>query len=364
MVVVFGVFPPPVTGMSLCTDRVARHLSDSCRVRRFNLSDGSAKITWPFRIRKFFRMIAAIARMAFSPSLRGALLYMPANYRGAMYYNLAAALVARIRGWRVALHHHVYYYLHSYDWRLPWLDRLMPPGSAHLALCCEMAQRLDELYAFRREKRLLPSTILLTDEPKAVGSHDAHREPPRGVRRLGHLSNLSVAKGSVDALHVFDRLREHGHDVELVIAGPVMEPIVQREIDALCQRYGHRVDYRGPVYGEEKRRFFEDVDVVLFPSRMEAQPIVLSEAFALGKPVISKALSCIPSLTGQPAWTVDPQADYVEFAATLVTQWIDQPDQYVKASEAATRRAAALRRDAEQKLQEFTAWARDAQSAP
>jgi glycosyltransferase involved in cell wall biosynthesis len=135
-----------------------------------------------------------------------------------------------------------------------------------------------------------------------------------------------------------------------------MEPAVQRELDTVRKSHGDHVDYRGPVYGEDKAQFYSDVDVVLFPSKMEAQPIVLSEAFAVGKPVIAKALSCIPSLIGESSWTVDPQADYVEFAVRLVEHWLGNPDAYSKASDFAARRATMLSEDAEQKLQDFAVW--------
>jgi glycosyltransferase involved in cell wall biosynthesis len=281
---------------------------------------------------------------------------MPANYRGALYYNLAAAAIARLRGWRVAVHHHVYYYLNRYDWRIRLLDRLLPKGSAHLVLCCEMSRELAEKYQFRAERRLLPSTILLTNDFAA--GPPANHTMPRAVRRLGHISNLSVAKGTLDACRVFTTLRKAGYDVELIVAGPIMDSAVQQELDGLRERHGAHLDYRGPAYGDDKRRFFEDVDVVLFPSKMEAQPIVLSEAFAFGKPVIAKSLSCIPSLIAEPSWTINPQEDFGSNAADLLARWIQNPGDYGRAREHAFGRASALRLDAEEKQRDFVRWIR------
>ncbi|MCG3024525.1 glycosyltransferase, partial [Escherichia coli] len=48
------------------------------------------------------------------------------------------------------------------------------------------------------------------------------------------------------------------------------------------------VKYFGPVYGEDKTRFLNDLDVFIFPSRYynEAEPLVVYEAAASGNYVI------------------------------------------------------------------------------
>ncbi len=58
-----------------------------------------------------------------------------------------------------------------------------------------------------------------------------------------------------------------------------------------------RFDYRGPVYGAEKQKFFRDIHAKVFPTRsLDAQPLVIMEAFAHGRPVVSFAKGCIPDM--------------------------------------------------------------------
>jgi glycosyltransferase involved in cell wall biosynthesis len=282
-------------------------------------------------------------------------LYMPLNAGGAMYYNIAAALVARARGWRTVVHHHVYLYLRNYDWRVRVLDRLLGSRGMHLALCPDMRRRLIELYGAKTPCAYLPSTI--------VGSLDGGDSAPTGAevrapRRLGHISNLTEAKGALLAIRTFAQLRAEGHDVEMILAGPSTEPAVDRAIEDAQRAFGVSFDYRGPVYGEEKKQFFQDIDVLLFPStfRMEAQPIVLSEAFAFGKPALAIAISCVPSLIGPAAWHVCPKKDFIEFAAELIGRWQANPEEYAAAQEYATRRSRELSEDAARSLARLADW--------
>lgn len=356
LVIVLGVFPPPVTGMSLCTERVAKAFAEQCDVDRANVSDGSPRVTWAFRIRKSLRMIAVLVRLALKPGLRGAVLYMPLNAAAAMYFNLAAAAIARLRGWRTVVHHHVYLYLNRRDWRVGLLDRLIGSRGLHLPLCTDMRQRLIDLYDIQAPCAYVPSTIMLAGEERTAS------EPPAGVsrpvRRLGHISNLTQAKGAIIAIRTFAKLCEEGQDVELIVAGPATEQIVDDEIAAAAQKFPGRFDYRGPVYGAAKAAFFDDIDVLLFPSsfRYEAQPIVLSEAFAYGKPALAFGISCIPSLVGHSEWHVCPQGDFAEFAGGLFKHWQAHPERYAAARRIAFDRANALERDAELALQRLVAW--------
>jgi glycosyltransferase involved in cell wall biosynthesis len=356
-VIVLGVFPPPVTGMSVCTERIAKHLAERFDVVRANLSDGSPRITWAFRFKKLLRLIGALVRLAFKPGLRGAVLYMPLNATAAMWYNLCAAAIARVRGWRTIVHHHVYLYLNNRDWRVKLLDRLMGRRGLHLPLCADMRRRLIEQYDIQAPCAFVPSTIMLAGEeaaPLVIPAPD----DARPVRRLGHISNLTQAKGALIAIRTFEKLHEEGADVELVLAGPMTEPVVEQEIAAAKAKFGDRFDYRGPVYGAAKTAFFEDIDILLFPStfRFEAQPIVLSEAFAFGKPALAFGISCIPTLVDAPQWHVCPQGDFVTFAGHLFKQWQKSPDDYAAARRFAVERAESLKREAAAALDNLSAW--------
>jgi glycosyltransferase involved in cell wall biosynthesis len=354
--IALGVFPPPVTGMTLCTERVTKALESAGPVRRLNLSSGAALITLGFRLRKLARLLAALPQLLFHRRrAQRVVLYMPCNRGLAMYYNLAAAAIARFRGFRVALHHHGYNYLNRYDWRVKLIDRVMGPGSVHLVLCPHMVDALRQRYTPRAQTQILPSTILLEEGP--LNDPLATRAPHTSLR-IGHLSNLSHAKGIDHVLNLFDWLAVANRNVSLVLAGPATDDVARQSIAACLAKYGDRVQWLGPVYSAEKEKFFRQIDLFLLPSRNEAQPVVISEAFSSGKPVIAFGRSCIPGLFGpHAAGDIPPTGDFVEPAAKLIEGWLADPTEYERQVRLAKQRAIELHGEAQVCMQQFVQWA-------
>ena len=82
-----------------------------------------------------------------------------------------------------------------------------------------------------------------------------------------------MAKGLDTVIDVLTRLAREVARVQLVLAGPVQSPTSNADVIEAAQReFGPSLDYRGPVYGEEKRRFFRDIHVKLFPTRISRRP--------------------------------------------------------------------------------------------
>ncbi|TWT73746.1 Glycosyl transferases group 1 [Posidoniimonas polymericola] len=357
---VFAVLPPPTTGMTLCTRLIADRLAAIGAVGELNLSDGSAKITLSFRVAKFFRTLGALLRLL-SGASRGGALYMSVNARRAMWYNIAAAAAARLWGSRVAAHHHIYAYITKPDWRVKLLDRVMGPSGVHVVLCDDMQSHLKSLYGCRAGFLQLPSTVMMTGgaDDATQDSSESTEEPFGGQRefRVGHLANLSYDKGIDHVFGVFSKLLESHDSVKLVLAGPVMDAEARERLAGAQRDYPDRLDYRGPVYGADKEAFFRDIDLLLLPSRFDAQPVVISEAFERAKPVLAIGWSCIPGLIGpNDSWNICPKANYVDKASGVIENWITRPDEYQSASQRALERAAELRRDAQHDLDAFCEW--------
>jgi glycosyltransferase involved in cell wall biosynthesis len=354
--IALGVFPPPVTGMTLCTERVAQALETAGSVRRLNLSSSAAQITWGFRLRKLVRLLIALPQLLIHRRrAQRVVLYMPCNRGLAMFYNVAAAAIAKLRGFPVAVHHHSYAYIRQPVWRLKLLDRMLHPHGVHLLLCPRMAADLQAAYPLRAPCRIIPSTIMLPDDHSSEQASS-----PRSSFTLGHLSNLTLAKGFDDVLETLRRLHTAGRDVRLLLAGPIAEAKIQQQVSQLCAAFPDRVEYRGPVYGEAKQKFFQEIDAFLFPTRYatEAQPIVLSEAMNYAKPVISYNRVCIPQLVGEATeWLAPEGGDFVGLATQLIEAWMDDPAKYAADQAHAQARVEELRRHAQQSLAGFVAWA-------
>ena len=112
---------------------------------------------------------------------------------------------------------------------------------------------------------------------------------------LGHLSNLCAEKGTHLVLDLFERMLEKGSGVSVVLAGPILEDDLWARIERLKKEHGDLITWLGLVTGSEKTKFFEAIDLFVFPTlyKHEAQPLVLLEALGYGVPIVSMRRGCI-----------------------------------------------------------------------
>ena len=124
-------------------------------------------------------------------------------------------------------------------------------------------------------------------------------------RSLLSIGRLSAQKGQVILLQAFARLIEQGEDARLILAGDgELRPQIERHIQELGLR--DRVEITGWINGEEIRRRLLACRGMVLPSFAEGLPVVIMEAFAVGRPVISTYIAGIPELVkdGENGWLV------------------------------------------------------------
>lgn len=342
--------------MTLCTASIVDAVARQVPVQRFNWSDGSAKITRKFRFHKALRALTSPWKILLGPRPAHGVFYMPANAGLAAFYNALALAMARIRGYRCALHHHYYRYLERFEWRTSLLTRLLGPNDVQIVLCPEMERRFRQLYGPNVPLAIVPSTVqLIADYQRTLDFAD--QPPIAGPFCLGHLSNLQLAKGLDLVIEVFRQLRRDGRNARLILAGPIDTAVEKQLIDEAQQEFGAALEYRGPTYGADKARFFQDVHAVVFPTRNDAQPLVVSESLSFGRPILTFARGCIPNLIGDAGpWAYPIDSKYADRASRQIEQWIDDPQAYQAARETARRQYEALIAEAHSALQNFIDW--------
>jgi glycosyltransferase involved in cell wall biosynthesis len=144
-----------------------------------------------------------------------------------------------------------------------------------------------------------------------------------GCRVIGHLSNLSQAKGIFEVVELAEWAEREKLDFEFRIAGPFEDENVRREFNARTSSLKN-IRYLGPLYGEEKQRFFEELDAFVFPTqyRNEAEPLVLLEALSHGCPVISYDRGCISALIDPACGVLLPrEAAFLPTASATLRNW-------------------------------------------
>jgi len=100
---------------------------------------------------------------------------------------------------------------------------------------------------------------------------------PAGMRKV---------KNIPAAIHMLLKLRLHGYDFNLLLAGPILEEAEGKTILELVQRNYDWIHYAGAVAHVEMGRLYEKADVVLNSSITEGQPAAILEGMQAELPVL------------------------------------------------------------------------------
>jgi colanic acid/amylovoran biosynthesis glycosyltransferase len=123
--------------------------------------------------------------------------------------------------------------------------------------------------------------------------------------RLVHVGRLSEQKGQLVLIEAAARLRSQSINFELVIVG---DGPLRTELERLIDQHGirGRVRITGFLDNQGVCREMEFARALVMPSFAEGLPVVIMEALALGRPVISTYIAGIPELVeaGRNGWLV------------------------------------------------------------
>lgn len=141
--------------------------------------------------------------------------------------------------------------------------------------------------------------------------------PPVAAPRLVCVARLSAEKGIAVLLHALARMQHQGQVCELALVG---DGELRTELEALARRLGiaDRVHWLGLGDQAAVRREIAAARCLVAPSLAEGLPVVIMEAFALGRPVVASAVGAIGELVvpGRSGWLV-PAGAVDELAAAL-----------------------------------------------
>jgi glycosyltransferase involved in cell wall biosynthesis len=166
------------------------------------------------------------------------------------------------------------------------------------------------------------------------------------------VGRLCEQKGQLRLLQALGLLAAEGVPFRMVLAG---DGPMRQAVEAQIARLGleDRVRITGWLSNEEVRRQLLDARAMVLPSFAEGLPVVLMEALALGRPVITTYVAGIPELVQPgvsgwlvPAGSVEALAEAIREALatpTDVLTWMGLAGaERVAAAHDVTREAAAL----------------------
>jgi glycosyltransferase involved in cell wall biosynthesis len=250
----------------------------------------------------------------------------------------------RLLGFGFNIHYHTYRSINRHSKLMALFTTLCGDHAVHIALASSMASALRRRYPAIKRIAAVSNAAFLPLPPAASSSKQREF-------CIGHLSNLSSAKGTDKVIDCFRALRSSGVQIDLLLAGPVSDSGTQKVLNDAIADLGEHVTYLGPVKRSELQDFYGRIDAFLFPSAYEheAEPLVAIEALSFGVPVLATNRGCIEALLGADG-LVFGQDEFVAEATRQITTWARSPDSLAAASERARGRFLEVKRDAQDAL--------------
>jgi colanic acid/amylovoran biosynthesis glycosyltransferase len=144
------------------------------------------------------------------------------------------------------------------------------------------------------------------------------------VDRFVNIGRLTPQKGQIVLLESLAILRDRGRKAHLVLGG---DGEMREDVEAAIDRLGLRdqVTITGWISEAEVRRHLAEARCMVMPSFAEGLPVVIMEALAMRRPVISTYIAGIPELVvpGDVGWLA-PASD-VEALASCMLEALDTP---------------------------------------
>jgi len=336
-----GAYPPPISGLSVVNAAMCERLkNDGAMLDVIDIGGKSLDRSFSIRAGRFPIVLKGFSRF-FMSSVRRAALYISVSGSLGQVYEMLFLFVARLRHMRIFLHHHSYAYLDKKRFVTECLVRIAGKNATHIALCENMGRSLIGCYP-QIEKLVIISNaaIIHSGQRSDLTSRST-------MKTLGFLGNISAEKGIFEFLDVVDQLskRRPKPEVRALIAGPFESKSVETKFRVLHKALPN-VTYLGPQHGKEKECFFQDIDILLFPTKYinEAEPVTIHEAMSYGIPVVAWQRGCIKNIVShESGLVVEQHEDFVSAAVNYLSDLISSPSVYHKLSASAYKQYATQR---------------------
>jgi glycosyltransferase involved in cell wall biosynthesis len=304
-----GPLPPPVNGFSNVCATMLAHLKVACDVRVF---DRARCPKGPFhtlmrqmlRVTRYLWMCVTTRDVTLYVALSGGL----SQIIDGMYF-----IISRLFGVEIFIHHHSFAYANASTLLNRMIFRLLR-GSTHIVLSQGMGERLARTYHLNSQRIRVVSNAAMYADP-IVARPSFNVDNPI---RIGFISNLSVEKGLLEFFEVLDTLRALGIQYRAHLAGPV-DASLKTDVDRLLSDATNTY-YEGAVYADAKMRFYQGLDVLLFPTKYvnEAEPLVIHEALRASVHVVAIDRGAIAEILAFGAGCAFREKEFVEEAAGLI----------------------------------------------
>ena len=287
---------------------------------RYVLRDGVARLAWAALVASCTRPLRFISAL---------LLALRSGYhadRPALYHLIYLAEACRIVPWleRPRTHHvHAHFGTNSaevamlagvlsgvgYSFTVHGPEEFDKPEFIKLAEKIRRSRFVVAISSFGKGQLLRWIPLAQWDKVKVVHcglGPEFYQEQPAPMpsrARLACIGRLSEQKGQLLLIEAASLLASKGIDFELVLGG---DGPMRPHIEALARHHGlqNRIRITGWLSGAQVREEIRAARALVLPSFAEGLPVVIMEAMALGRPVLTTQIAGIPELVrhGENGW--------------------------------------------------------------
>jgi glycosyltransferase involved in cell wall biosynthesis len=351
---IIGVLPPPVTGMTVVTEFMTNHLSHKYDISVYNfLPKGKRpKYLWPL-IKGFKTLVACHKLLHWKFKNKIKAIYYPCNSRFGILLDIIIGLLSNILDIKIIVHHHTYSYINKKDNRMAAFTKLLGRNATHIFLCKKMRDSFTEMYNDSIESFVLNNGFMIADSIKTFKELEKRNIE---IFKIGHISNLDIEKGLDIVLETFQSLKLLEFNVSLIIGGPLKGNKEKELLESYKKKYPEFIDYRGAVYGEKKNKLFNDMHLLLFPTKYinETYPLVILESISRGIPVITFDRGCIHDMINEKCgFSISTKENFIKWATEYVSIMMNNKRLYYNLSVEALQVAKSIKNDSLEQLNEL-----------
>ncbi len=341
-----GAFPPPVCGLSLINLSIQKKFEKKevelivVNISARNL--GKSIFTRILRmIKALYGLLVFILNSIFCNEQK--VIYMSVSGGLGQVYELLYVVFARLLSMQIYLHHHSFAYIDKYSFITDIMGFFAGPSTVNIMLSKKMGNRLSEKYSGLCNTVTISNTVFFNTKISFI------RRNRKSLKTIGFISNLTDEKGVFEFLDLVKACEIEGLDIRAKIAGPILNQITEQKINSRLKGL-NTIDYLGPIYSKEKDEFYENIDVLIFPTKYvnEAEPLIVHEAMQHSVPVIAYGRGCIPEIVKTDSGLViDPSQSFINIALNQIKQWVLFPEKYQSASRCACERFSSTAKSSE-----------------
>jgi hypothetical protein len=287
-------FSDPINGIILINRIFFHHIAstNSYEINKFDLGDGS-----PASIKKLVLRLKPIFKLCYylvSNYKRNncTIFYLSVSHAAGMYFEFIPWVISSKFVKLRIMHYHTYKYINKKSCLMQVMQK--NKNTKNIFLCEHQQIHFNNLY--KKSNSYLSDYILSNFfyfQFLNKNSLSHHLKPCGPQIQIGFLSNPQIEKGIFELFEIV-RIFKNDTRVNFSIVGPVHD----KKIFKLLKEFDgySNFSYSGPLYGHDKSKWFEKIDICVFPSHFDSFPLVLMEAMFYGSIALSTNVGCIPNL--------------------------------------------------------------------